>query len=146
LRAKQLDKTLPALGGTPLFEVPIVGPLPEDLNYISTASPSRATAATPSTEGSTGTSGAALGVPLPWAYGQQLRVNDHTADNDGATSGNLTVPPGEASKTCTVPVEGNKKKANETFFLPLWEAGSAFLPDPQGIGTILDDNGLGGKH
>jgi dienelactone hydrolase len=152
------DVTTP--DGTPLFEVPIQGPLPEDLNYIITASPSpsRATAPARGAEGSTGTSGATVGQAfepdsqarkpdLPWTYGQQLRVNDRTADNDGATSGNLTLAPGEASETITVPVQSSKKKeADETFYLPLWEAGSAILPDPQGIGTIHDANGLSVKH
>jgi hypothetical protein len=99
----------------------------------------------PGIEASTGTSRAALSVPLPWAYGQQVRVNERTDDNDGATSGNLTLAPGETSKTIAVPVQDNKKKAREASFLPLREAGSAFLLDAWGISTALGDNGPGGK-
>jgi dienelactone hydrolase len=141
------------------FETPIVLPLPEGLNYISTAPPlipigTRAILLGAVSEGNTRTSGAALSVPLPWAYGQQVGrianpsdVRAAPADNDVATSGNLILAPAETCKTITVPVQSSKKKeANETFLPNLWEAGNAVLPDPQGIGTILDDNGLGGKH
>jgi hypothetical protein len=37
-----------------------------------------------------------------------------------------------AKAAITVPVQGNTKKENETCFLHLWEAGSAFLPDARG--------------
>jgi hypothetical protein len=83
-------------------------------------------------------------------------VNDRTADgtaftssgadNDGATSGNVILAPSEPSKTITVPVEGDKRKANEMFFANLLETGNALLLDAQGIGRILDDNPPGGKH
>jgi dienelactone hydrolase len=130
------------------FEVPIVLPLPEGLNFILTSpAPSVTMGPPPAPRATPARPAPAFTVPLSWANGQQLKVNDRTADNDGATSGNLTLAPGEASETITVPVQSSKKKeAHETFYLPLREAGNALLPDPQGIGTILDDNGLGVKH
>jgi hypothetical protein len=108
-------------------------------------------------QGSAGTSSAAFTVPLPWPYGPQLNLPpadtaDRTAfsssgaDHDGATCENLTSAAGETAKTIMVPVQGNKKNANEAFVLHLWEAGSVFLPDAQRIATILDDSPRGGKN
>jgi hypothetical protein len=139
------------------FEVPIAGALPEDLNFIPTAPPSPAVGAAPATRASTGTSSAAFTLPLPRPYGPQVNLppadtadgtasTSSGADHDGATFGNLTSAASDTAKTIMVPVQGNKKKANEPFVLHLWEAGSAFLPDAQRIATILDDSPRGGKN
>ena len=65
-----------------------------------------------------------------------------TANNDYvASSGTLTFPPGETTKTITVQVKGDRKKeANETFFLNLSGVLNAAILDGQGLGTILNDD------
>jgi hypothetical protein len=143
------DVTTP--DGTPLFETPIQGPLPEDLNFIVPNAPRGGPGQASGSQASAAIlpAPASGSPPIPdlFAVAQLGGTASMSsgADNDGATSGKLPSAPGETSKTITVPVQDNKKKANETFFPNLWETGSASLQDPQGIGTILDDNGLGGK-
>jgi hypothetical protein len=64
-----------------------------------------------------------------------------TADSDyQAASGTLTFAPGETSNTITVPVNGDLlAEPNETFVVNLSSATNAVIGDPQGIGTIADD-------
>jgi hypothetical protein len=59
-----------------------------------------------------------------------------------ASSGTLTFAPGQTTKTITIVVKGDKKKeANENFFVDLSELSSyAVFLDPQGMGTILNDD------
>jgi hypothetical protein len=62
-----------------------------------------------------------------------------------AAPGTLTFAPGQTTRTITIGVKGDKKKeANETFFVNLFGASGALILDGQGLGTILDDDRLGG--
>ena len=66
-----------------------------------------------------------------------------TADNDYvAKTGTLTFAPGETTKTITIEVKGdNKKEANETFYLDLFDNSSnSLFTKNRGIGTILNDD------
>ena len=69
-----------------------------------------------------------------------------TSDGDyTAKSGTLTFKPGETSKTITISVRGDKKvEGHETFFVNLFSANGATIDDGQGVGTILNDDGLVG--
>ena len=60
-------------------------------------------------------------------------------------AGTLTWAPGtNATKTVWVPVAGDRlAEANETYALGLSAPVAASLPDPQGLGTILDDDAGG---
>ena len=67
-----------------------------------------------------------------------------TGDNDYvAKAGTLTFAPGETTKTITIVVQGdNKKEANETFYLDLFNNSSnSVLSKKRGIGTILNEDG-----
>lgn len=88
-------------------------------------------------------------VTLSAAYDQAVTVNFATQNgtaNSGSDyqskSGTVTFLPGETSKTITITVYGDKKReANETFFVNLFAPSTnAWLFDPQGKGTILDDD------
>ena len=99
------------------------------------------------TEGNTGTTSATFTVTLTAASIQPVSVaystgaGTATAGGDyQAASGTLTFAPGEASKTVTVPVYGDRvAEPNETFIVNLSGATNATIGDGQGIGTILDD-------
>ncbi|HVK13537.1 MAG TPA: FG-GAP-like repeat-containing protein [Gemmataceae bacterium] len=88
-------------------------------------------------------------VRLWAAYDQAVTVNYSTTNGTAtggedytAASGTLTFAPGETSKTITINVKGDRKReANETFFVDLFGVSSnATILDPQGIGTILNDD------
>jgi hypothetical protein len=99
------------------------------------------------TEGITGTRAAAFTVSLSSASTQPVTVAFITADGTAtagsdyqAVSGTLTFAPGETSKTIVVLVNGDRlPELNESFFVNLSQAGNAGIRDPQGVGTILDD-------
>ena len=59
-----------------------------------------------------------------------------------AVSGTLTFPVGVNTKTITVAVVGDRtRERNETFFVNLSNpSANAYLGDPQGVGTIVDDD------
>jgi hypothetical protein len=87
-----------------------------------------------------------LSAPSP----QAISVNYATADGSGtalndyvATSGKLTILPGQTSGTITVQANGNTvDQANRTFFVVLSKPVNAVLPPgTEGIGTIIDDDG-----
>src|SRR5207247_4139798 len=60
-----------------------------------------------------------------------------------STSGTLTFAAGETSKTVTVVVNGDTtKEANETFNVNLTSPTNATIADSQGVGTILNDDGV----
>ena len=74
--------------------------------------------------------------------GWTLQVTTSGGDYTG-TSGVLTLAPGQTAATIPVVVNGDTEvEADETFFLNLSGALNAGLPDPQALGTILDDDGV----
>lgn len=66
-----------------------------------------------------------------------------TAGSDyAATSGTLTIPAGQISKTVTINVIGDTTdEANEKFYVNLSAPTGATLADAQGLGTITNDDG-----
>ena len=66
-----------------------------------------------------------------------------TSDGDyvGKT-GTLTFAPGETTKTITIEVKGdNKKEANETFYLDVYDNSSnSLFTKNRGLATILNDD------
>ena len=104
-------------------------------------------------EGNAGATGAVFTVSLSAFSGQTVTVFYSTA-NGTATAGSdytaisstlLTFNPGETNKLLTVSVNGDGTvESNETFFVNLSGAGNALIADSQGLGTILDDDGLPG--
>ena len=66
------------------------------------------------------------------------------ADGDyQAASGTLTFSPGQTSKTITVLVNGDRLvESDESLFVNLMNPFHATLGIAQGIGTILNDDGL----
>ncbi|HUE71543.1 MAG TPA: Calx-beta domain-containing protein, partial [Pirellulaceae bacterium] len=89
-------------------------------------------------------------VTLSAAYDQAVTMSYRTVDGTAKTSdsdyvaktGTLTFNPGETTKTITIEVKGdNKKEANETFYLDLFDSSSnSLLAKNRGIGTILNDD------
>ena len=59
-----------------------------------------------------------------------------------AKTGTLTFAPGETTKTITIEVKGdNKKEADETFYLDLFDNSSnASFTKKRGTGTIWNDD------
>jgi hypothetical protein len=102
------------------------------------------------TEGRRGNSFFTFTVTLSAPSAGQVKVNYATADGTARTSdgdyegatGTLTFAPGETSKTITIKVKGdNKKEANETFYLDLFDLSSnALFSKNRGLGTILNDD------
>ena len=99
------------------------------------------------TEGNSGTTAATFTVSLSAAYGQPVSVHYATADGSAiagsdyqAASGTLTFAPGVTSQTITVLVNGDRDaESTESFLLRLTSPTNAFVADPSGTGTILDD-------
>ncbi len=99
-------------------------------------------------EGNSGTVAATFTVTLAPASGRTVTVDYATANGSAispgdyaANSGTLTFAPGETTKTVTVLVNGDlSHEGDETFFVNLTNAPDATLADPQGIGTIIDDD------
>ena len=88
-------------------------------------------------------------VTLSAPSATQVKVNYRTADGTArsgedyeAASGTLMFASGETTKTVTVTVKGDEKKeADETLFVNLSGAsGNAVIFDPQGVGTIVNDD------
>ena len=101
------------------------------------------------TEGDSGTVDATFTVSLSPVSGRQVTVHYATADASAtapgdyaAATGNLTFAAGETTKTVTVAVNGDLlDEVDESFTLNLSSAVSATIADPQGVGTITDDDG-----
>ena len=99
------------------------------------------------TEGNSGTTAATFTVSLSAAYGQPVSVHYATADGSAvagsdyqAASGTLTFAPGVTSQTITVLVNGDRDaESTEFFLLLLTSPTNAFVADPSGTGTIVDD-------
>jgi hypothetical protein len=100
-------------------------------------------------EGDSGTTAFTFTVTLSNSVNDNVTVNYATTDSSAtagsdyqATSGNLTIPAGQTSKTITVNVSGDTtKEPDETFFVSLSLAGNATITKAQGIGTIINDDG-----
>jgi hypothetical protein len=102
-------------------------------------------------EGNSGETLFVFTVSLSAASSEWITVNWATADGSALVadndylpdSGTLTFAPGETSTTITIRVLGDTTiEGNETFFVNLSGATNAFLARAQGIGTILDDDGV----
>ena len=101
------------------------------------------------TEGNAGTVNAVFTVSLSTGSGQVVTVNYATADGAATTadndyvaaSGQLTFQPGETGKPVTVVVNGDViYEPDETFVVNLSNAVNAGISDPQGTGTITNDD------
>jgi subtilisin family serine protease len=58
-----------------------------------------------------------------------------------AKSGTLTIPAGQSSATLNISVNGDRTfELDETFYVDLTSVTNAVLEDPQGLGTILNDD------
>ncbi len=99
-------------------------------------------------EGNGGTTSAVFTIRLSGASGLQVQVNYATSDVSTSpgldyvgVSGTLTFAPGETSKTIAVTVNGDTTpEVNDNFLLTLTAPANAFIADPQGVGTIIDDD------
>src|SRR6185503_2353221 len=86
---------------------------------------------------------------LSTASAQQITVDFATVNGTAtagtdytAATGTLTFAPGVTSQQITVAVTGDTlNEANETFFVNLSGAINATITDPQGQGTINNDDG-----
>jgi Calx-beta domain/FG-GAP-like repeat len=84
------------------------------------------------------------------AYDEPVTMSFRTVDGTAKTSngdyvaktGTLTFAPGETTKTVTIEVKGdNRKEANETFYLELFDNSSnSLFTRNRGLGTILNDD------
>ena len=65
----------------------------------------------------------------------------HARSDYSARSGTLTFRPGETGRKIAVPVlDDSEHEGDETFAVRLSDPRNAFLADPEGIGTITDDD------
>ena len=99
-------------------------------------------------EGNSGPTDFTFTVTLSSAASANVTVNWTTADGTAtagsdytAGSGTLTFSPGELTKTLTVPVIGDTTvEPDETFVVNLSNPSNATLAQPQGTGTIRNDD------
>jgi hypothetical protein len=99
------------------------------------------------TEGNIGTANATFTLVLSNSTNVDVTVQYSTANITAtagsdytATSGSVTIPAGQASKTFTVAVKGDRlPEPTETFGVNLSGAANATISDGQAIGTILDN-------
>ncbi len=102
------------------------------------------------TEGDAGTTNANFTVSLSSLSGQPVNVDFATANGTAiapgdytARTGVLTFTAGQLTRTITVAVNPDTiDEVNETYFLNLSNATNATIADNQGVGTIIDDDGL----
>jgi hypothetical protein len=132
------------------FETPIQGPLPEDLNFISTTPPKTLLLINnvTVTASDAGAVMAVFTVSLSAPSRLPVTVNYTTADGTAtvggndyvAASGTLTFAPGETTQTIAVVINPDRRKdADNTFFVELRGAVNAVLVDDQGLAIILSD-------
>ena len=103
----------------------------------------------PVTEGSSGTTAANFTVSLSAPSGRTVTVGYATANGTAispgdyqASGGTLTFTPGQTSQQLPIQVVGDlDDEASETYFLNLSGPTNATVTDPQGVGTIIDDDG-----
>jgi hypothetical protein len=101
-------------------------------------------------EPDSGTTTAQFTVTLSPSSTETVTVNYTTADNTAVaasdyqtSSGMLTFTPGQATQTIDVPVNSDttNEAICEMFFVNLSAAVNAGISDPQGIGSITDNDG-----
>ena len=64
-----------------------------------------------------------------------------------AKSGTVYFAPGETSKIITITIKGDtKKEKDETFYVRLSGAVGATITDSQGVGTIVNNDGVIAKR
>ncbi|MFB2977734.1 Calx-beta domain-containing protein [Microseira sp. BLCC-F43] len=105
------------------------------------------------TEGDSGAKDATFDVSLSAASTQTVTVNYVTADESATagqdykqTSGILTFAPGQTTQTIAVPVIGDTLvEPDETFKVNLSNGTNATIAVASGVGTILNDDSIGGK-
>ncbi|XGB41526.1 MAG: cadherin domain-containing protein [Nodosilinea sp. LVE1205-7] len=104
-------------------------------------------------EGNSGTKNLNFLISLSTPSGQVVTVDYATANNTAtagsdytSTSGSLTIQPGATSGVVSVPILGDTTaELDETFFLNLTNAtGGVTIARGQAIGTIINDDGVGG--
>lgn len=90
-----------------------------------------------------------LSAPSSAAVSVRYASSDGTASAHGKNAdyasarGTLTFAPGETTQTVTVLVNGDRLvEADETFFVSLSHPTGATIAQDQGVGTILNDDGL----
>jgi uncharacterized repeat protein (TIGR01451 family) len=102
------------------------------------------------TEADSGTTTAQFTVTLSPSSAQTVMVNYTTANNTAVapgdyqtTSGTLTFTPGQTTQTIDVLVNGDttNEAICETFFVNLTTPVNAGISDPQGVGSITDNDG-----
>ena len=83
-------------------------------------------------------SGQTVSVQFATANGTATAPADYTA-----LTGTVTFNPGQLAKTISIHVETDTiGEVTETYFVNLSNATNAMIADPQGVGTIIDDDGL----
>jgi hypothetical protein len=100
------------------------------------------------TEGDSGSSNLTFTVNLSEASAKTVTVNYNTANGNAsagsdytAVTGTLTFTPGETSQTVALAITGDRlTENNETILLNLTSPVNAAIADPQGIGTIIDND------
>ena len=102
-------------------------------------------------EGETGTTLAVFTLSLSAPSGQVVGVTAATADGTATAAsdyvpwtGTVALPPGATSRSLPVAVRGDRAwEADETFAVNLSFPVNAVLADPQGVGTIRNDDPQG---
>jgi hypothetical protein len=106
-------------------------------------------------EGDKGMKALTFTVSLATAYDQDVTVSYQTFNSSAvagsdyvATSGTLTIPAGQTSRTFTVQIRGDRKREwTESFYVQLNNPSSnATIWNAYGWGTILDDDGPHGRR
>ncbi len=99
-----------------------------------------------------GTTNATFSVTLSSPSVQEVRVNFATASGSAVSgdfipaSGTLIYAPGVTNQPVVVVVNGDTSiEPNETFYVNLSSAVNGTVTDSQGIGTIINDDGIGGQ-
>jgi hypothetical protein len=123
-----------------------------NFNIVPGGGPNASIADVTVTEGNAGNTPALFTVSLSGTSGSPITVNYATANGTAtvanndylAASGTLTFAPGQTSRVVTVSVVGDlTPELNETFFVNLTNlTGGGTISDGQGLGTIVNDDGL----
>ncbi|HET9315633.1 MAG TPA: zinc-dependent metalloprotease family protein, partial [Vicinamibacteria bacterium] len=123
-----------------------------NFNIVPGGGPNASIADVTVTEGNAGNTPALFTVSLSGTSGSPITVDYATANGTAtvasndylAASGTLTFAPGQTSRVVTVSVVGDlTPELNETFFVNLSNlTGGGTISDGQGVGTIVNDDGL----
>ncbi len=106
-------------------------------------------------EGNSGTKLMTFTLSLSNASSAGVSVNYSTANGSATTSnydyvaksGTVSFAPGETTKTITVTIRGDtKKEKDERFYVNLSGASGGTIADGQGVGTIVNDDGVSGGN